>query len=254
MNTHEKSKNNNVCLTSCVPVNNKITHPIYLNVVTSDKYSFCAVKEFKKLNISTGKYETHTIDECDDNKHYKNNMKQNILNPSIDFNHEQFLLIYYDINSFDTGMDWLELNSYKNIVTRLRIFKCIVNAFKNTIEIFEKRFINIFIEIIKKIYISDIYKYLCNYIDFDKKKKELYYTNETKLSIDMYVIERTNLIINTFVKTETITNFFSKYFELLKNSSDFNEDILENMLNNFVIYCISKIEQTNKENEKTKDK
>jgi hypothetical protein len=241
---YPKSRNNYQCLTECLDANVQTLHPLYLTMV-SGNVPFCAVKGYKKYNSVTEEYEVDNIDYCDtkngDNYVQKKEENNNIMTPFIEFNYEQFLIINYDISNLEDGLDWCEKKNYVSLNTKIRIINCLINAFGNEIDIVEKRLCILFIEILKKKYMSDIYKKSYQYIEY--KNEYVTFTN-TNLDITEYSTERTNFLMETFLNENEIYKFMCQYFKNYKKNWNDIEDHFKNIINEFINYCVAKIKFT----------
>lgn len=248
---YPKSKNNYQCVGPCYPAGTMVVHPTQLEFVTEGPLPFCPIDEIMYTDNKSGETYRKSTDTCynpvEKDNVDKTQLELNILTPYIDFNSEQFLKIYYKIFSFDEAVDWIDDNKHVPMGTKIRILNCAIEAFNKTIELFDMRFCNFFMEFIKLKKIKLLYGTINKNIGFDKNTKEFLLIKEFSNTLENldYSTERINYIIQTFINKEEITKFLQKYFK--KNAginSTSEDDHLEKMANDLVIYIQNKIDMT----------
>jgi hypothetical protein len=243
-NKYPISRNNQQCLGPCYYANTKAIHPITLDPITYNE-DFCPISKLEILNKTTGKKEFHFVDTCykptDDETSNKKDIEINMLIPYIDFKTEQFLKIYYNIYSFEDGINWIETNKFTPIVTRIRILNSILKSYGNKVDIIDNRVTDFFIEVIKSQYIKKILLNLSKYIIINNNIVELGKSNNN-IEIDNNV--KINYIIKTFINNEEIHKFIIKYLRYRKDQWENINNYIENMINDLIEYIINKINLT----------
>lgn len=253
---YPKSDKGYPCLGPCYGTRVTSIHPITFDVITA-KNPYCPVAGYQKFYPSENKFKITYQDNCtQDTKNDvldKNEEIYNNLLPYMDFNIKDFLSMFYEINTFEEGITWIENNSDKNIRTRIRIFECILNVFGNNIEIIDNRIIDFVINIIKTNYIQQIYKNIKKYIKIDEKKnsieidkdgdiKEDIKKEDIKKDIkedDKNIVIKINFIIKTFINQDIIQKFLFKYFKLKKNEWNDIHDHINDIIIELEHYIIN---------------
>lgn len=243
---YPKSKNKKQCLGPCYKPGTTIVHPTYLEYVTDEINPFCPVEEWRQTDIVTGRTTGVITDTCFnpiDEQSTSKELEMNILTPYIDFNLDQFLKIYYEIFSFEHSIDWIDRNKHAPLNTKIRIINAALTTYGNKIEIFDSRFTDFFIEIIKRNEIANIYDKIHKNIGIDDASN-IYFVNASKndLSSKQKYVERTNYLIKIFLDKDEVTKFLSKYFRRKKQIwADIYNYIID-MINDFVNMIITKMQ------------
>lgn len=253
---YPKSKNKFQCLGPCYQPSTIIVHPTLLEIVTNNENPFCPVNEWTYEDPTTGRKQNKMTDICinpTENTNISNkDLELNILTPLVDFNAEQFLKIYYNIFSFEDGLDWCDTNKHAPIDTQLRIVKGILKVFGKNIDIIDSRFIDFLINLIKKKYISDIYIDLHKYIGVSMGTKDnanekfimLVNKDDNELNQNDYYLERINFFVKVFITKDDIYKFVMRYFKQRKDNWDNINDHVSNMLTDLTDYLTNKINLT----------
>lgn len=202
------SENGYKCLGKCYNANEPVIHPITGRIIYKN-YDFCPILGKKVTNVSINQMEF--TDKC-----IVNNDAKEIFDPSIflspsEFNYKIFLEIL-NIKSFDEGMLWLEKKKHVNIVTRMRVLKCLLNVYWNEFNFMNNIFIIFFIEMINKKLILDIYYEVGKYMDIDIDTKKIIITQENN-KLEEHKVEKINFIIDNFCENKFIKKFLVKYAE-----------------------------------------
>lgn len=202
------SENGYKCLGKCYNANEPVIHPVIGRVVYKN-YDFCPI--LGKKNTSANNNQIEFTDKCTIN----NNVKE-IFDPSIflkpsEFNYKIFLEML-NINSFDEGMEWIEKKKHVNIVTRMRVSRCLLSVYWNEFNFMNDIFIIFFIEMINKKLILDIYNEIGRYMDIDIDTKKIIITRENN-KLGEHKIEKINFIIDNFCDDKSIKKFLVKYAE-----------------------------------------
>lgn len=215
---YPKSKKKFQCLGPCYHPKTKVVHPTALEIVTDNEHPFCPVDEWTYNDEITGETKKLITDVCIKPTEKENilnkEMDLNILTPYIDFNSSQFLKIYYNIFTFEDGIDWLYRNQHVPLDTKSRIVNSLFVAFGENTEIFDVRLTDFVIEFIKKRKIQFIYDKIFKYIGI-KNDDVLLIQND--LPKNDHSVERINFLIKTFLTKEEVTKFLTKYFNSRKN-------------------------------------
>ena len=151
------SANGNQCIGPCYPKNKSSLHPIRMEIVTSKNHSYCAVNQFSKYNPDTKNTTIEYLDKCYDFQNIKdsendkndNDNIMNIITPFMDFNLHHFLSIFYNINNYEDGIDYLTSKEIP-FLTSHRIFEALLITYGKTIDIIDNRTIDFVIKLIKK--------------------------------------------------------------------------------------------------------
>jgi hypothetical protein len=247
---YPKSDKGYQCLGPCYDKYVTSIHPITFDVITS-KNPYCPVTGYQKFYPSENKFKITYLDECKNNDNNdtldKNEEIYNNLLPYMDFNIKDFLSIFYEINTFEDGINWIIDNSQSNIKTKTRIFECILSVFGKNIDIIDNRIIDFFINIIKMNYITKIYNNIKKYIYIDEKNNTVTIDKNTNDNTDNEKknIIKTNFIIKTFINQDIIQKFLFKYFKIKKNNWNDIHDYVDDLINELNHYIINIIKSSN---------
>ena len=243
---YSKSKNNKQCIGPCYKPKTWIIHPITLDYVTDYDDPFCPTNIWKN-KLPNGKTEELLTDTCNNpthiNDHFKKDMALNMLIPSIDFNPEEFLKIYYNIFSFEDALNWLDKNSHLTINTKIRIIESAFIAYGKTLDIIDFRLINFISDIIKYKWINHIYGKLNKYINIVDKNIVIVKPQNNKLNIDDHLIVRMNYLIDSLSENE-IQKFFEKFIKYSIHNINNNELNLNKIKNDLIDYLEQKMLKT----------
>ena len=147
-NKFPKSKNNNQCITPCFEKGSFITHPITLEIISSNYHPFCATNQYVYKDPTTGKKKELSYEICmgatTKDKYLKTkDISIQMLLPTINFDHGVFLKIQYNIHSFEDALDWIINNSHVPYNTIKRILDCAWNVYGFDIDLIDDRFIQV---------------------------------------------------------------------------------------------------------------
>lgn len=247
-NKYQKTKSGLQCIGNCYKKNTKIIHPISLDIVTSNKYNFCPVAEITGIDDKSGKIISKNIGECDNVtlKNDVNHISYDLLYPYADLNEDYFLEMYYDINSFNKGIEWIIDNKHLPLITRQRIFDLILDAYGNKLDIIDTsdtRIVDFIFDLIKFKYINNLVIALLKYINIDKDKNIVELKYNDKKETDETIIIKTNYVNKNILTIENMTNFISYYF-IKERTEDKMKSNSEIIINKFIIYIVSNIKKT----------
>jgi hypothetical protein len=111
---YPKSDKGYQCLGPCYDKYVTSVHPITFDVITS-KNQYCPVAGHQKFYPSENKFKITYQDECNqDDKNGtldKNEEIYNNLLPYMEFNIKDFLSMFYEINTFEDGINWISNNT-----------------------------------------------------------------------------------------------------------------------------------------------
>ena len=224
---YQISSNGHKCVGPCTPPYTEILHPINLEFVTKDT-NFCPVNKFISKN-KDGKVIINYVDECEKPDEERMYQLSELLIPQIQFQKKIFLATYYNINSIEDGIKWIDMNDTKPLKTKERIFNCCMEEYGDDLSIIDNRLIYF----IKKVCVSkldEIYQHLKYYIGIDNKEVFLiipkiskYPQNNEALPIIMqYIIVKLitieniqtllNRLINTNIKKANMTTIITNQF------------------------------------------
>lgn len=218
-----KSVNGKQCISKCYKENFQFTHPLTLETIIAPNKNLCSVIPFKN-----DKGETIAYDECnyiEADEHDGTNFEENLnmLNPIINFFPQNFLGVYYGIESIDDFYSWLENNISLSPITQLRVINCFILVYSNNINVFEEQLAINIQEIIKKFLIKIIYKKLCDYLNVVNNKVVCVEKSKNKLSKKDHIALRTDYIINNITTKENIFVILNNYLTYIKNNEPENE-------------------------------
>ncbi len=238
-NNYSLSKNNIQCIGPCYDQGKNIIHPITMQFIEGPNVPFCPTEIFESIDKSSGEKKTRYVDECfKPTANIDEDQKQNdYLNPNITFDAEIFLKNYYNINSYDELLNFLQKNSHIPTSTKLRLIECMWIYLKDIFVID-----TLIVEIITDFLINNIkniYNKLFQYIEVDSKKILF---KKTTLDKAKFNIERINFLKDKLIKDEEVNKFLNKYFEKNKKEK-INERFFQKneILKNFISYLENKI-------------
>lgn len=213
------SINNQQCVGPCYPANKIILHPITLNYLTS-KEPFCPTLRW----YDEKEHQYKNADIClipSDSNIDQQQIDTNLVVPTFYFNCEYFLKAYYDIYSFENATEWINVNSDQPYNTQLRVINCAWRVFGPDIDIMNDQLIEFYLNIIKKVWIREIYPKISKYIHIDKKDNNVYISADepdTQTSDKKYTVEKINYFNQKFNTRQIFYNVLKKYIDENKNN------------------------------------
>ena len=209
-----KGLNNQPCIGPCLPKDTVILHPIYLYPITDhDHKPFCPTFEWTNELGKRFSHDTCTAATIPD-KINKKDLELLYAIPNFGFDCEQFLKNYYDLYSFESVTEWL-YSENNNLNTKLRVMNCAFAAFGNNSYILNDQLIDFYIEIIKKLWINDIYTIIYQYITVTNNN--IYFKKNDDNKKDNK-IEKINFFLDKFVTRSTIYNVLKNFLEINKSN------------------------------------
>ena len=141
------------CIGPCYDKETWIVHPTTLEQHKSIDYPICPINKTVE-KTKDGRTKEVYFDVCymptESDAYSEKELEMNILLPHIDFSCDDFLKIYYNIYNLEDLFVWLDDNKSKPLKTRERLVGCSWNNYWKNMDVFDNRFIDFYIEIIKK--------------------------------------------------------------------------------------------------------
>lgn len=236
----QKSIHNQQCVGPCYKKDTRILHPLYFELITNDKDTFCPVTKW----VRDG--EERILDECYEieNVNKTDYNTSDLLFPYVNFNTQLFLESFYNIISFSNGIEWLNNNLHLNHKTLIRNFDLIFETFADSIDIIEFSDIKLtdfLIYIIKVKYINEIFIHLKNYIIINKD--EVFLKKNDEKDNDESIKIKTNYIIKKFIIQNVIKDFLIYYYDNKKFKFSELYSNMNFLIKNFINYIINEIEK-----------
>ena len=240
---YPKSKSGHRCLTPCYEPDTWVIHPQSLDYISHGKSPFCPISITDKGDFMDECYvPTNTEDFS------RADIEMNILVPKIDFNCNHFLKMYYNIESAGNAIDWITMHKEESIYTKLRIMECTLKEHGKNIEIMNVDLINFYIDVIKKIWMFNLFPKIEKYIVIENNK--IYFGNKhnheknDKHNYDNLRMTKINFIIDKFVNKNMVYKFLEHYFSKhLDHWNDINFHT-DKMQQEYIEYVLEKINAT----------
>ena len=236
------SKNGIKCIGPCYEKGKTFTHPELLIKIKNDKNNLCPTNKFIDENN-----EVNITDLCNKptNEIQKYNLGLFAITPTINFNGNYFLRIYYNIFSLDDAILWINKNKHLPKKTINRILNLSILEFLKDESLIDSRLINIFLNFFNKnidtvfLKLKNNISIKNNHVNFIKKNKNtnLDYFNQKE------IIEK--FLKKKIINENYINKFITKYVKSKKKTNwKNNQNHLMTILNDFSDYTIKKIELT----------
>ena len=242
---YPKSASGYQCIGPCHPKEKISIHPQTLDQVGSLNHPYCAVNEYTIKDKITGKDRKEIIDKCYNVNESGENKTDDILNtiiPYMDFNPQQFLLIFYSIKTYEEGIEYITTKSM-NLETKKRIFDCLINVFYSSINIIDNRTIDFVVSLIKKSYLDKFYFRIRKYIFYNSIDKTVKIgktpVTETDVESNENIEAKKYYIVKEFINTKDVSKFLFKYFKF-QQKKDITISI-DSMMDDFIAYIINVI-------------
>jgi len=235
---YQISLNGHKCAGPCVRPYTKILHPINLEYMTKDT-NFCPVDKFISKN-KDGKVIINYVDECAVPDETHTNQLSELLIPQIQFHKKIFLVTYYNINSLEEGIKWIDDNETKPIKTKERIFNCCMEEYGDDLSIVDNRLIQ-FVKKICLTRIEEIYTHLKYYIGIDMNEVFLINPQNSKYPQNIETIP----IIMQYISVKLITiENIQNLLNRLINVNMKKANMITIIVNQFIELIIMKIQKT----------
>ena len=245
---YPKSKKGFQCLGPCIYPKTMVIHPLTLDVIVDNDNAVCPVQPYVVVDPKTGKKEMVDRDICYEpiriNRADKKELELNLLLPTIDFNILHFLNIFYNIFTFEDGLDWIIKNNFKPHNTKERIFEMTMKTYGKDIDLIDTRTTDFFAEIIKKKYLGRILKKIGKHIIVEDDKV---YIDKNPLIVNLDKknnVVKINFIIEKFINTDTMSKFIIRYIKQKKNIWETIQHQVIEMVYEFTLYILQKINMT----------
>jgi len=219
INKHQKTKHSQQCIGPCYPPGSKFIHPNSLKTLTNTEKNSnkCPTNEWFD-NPTKKWYETDICYNQSTNDDIKQ-MEGQMLVPSYIFTPEKFLKLFYNIDTFDQSITWYFENANTPLSTRLRILESSLVQFGKQLDYISDDFVNVYIDIAKKLWINDIYKNIHQYIYINEKDEEIF-LKKNKEGDKQRKIEKINYIIKKFLTKQNIFDVLKQYIFANKKEWD----------------------------------
>lgn len=229
------------CIGPCYYANTVASHPISLEEITANT-NFCPTDKF--LYKKDGKVLIGKIDECEFPTARKSSedVDLNFIIPTITFDSEYFIKIYYKLNSLEETINWLDENKIIPFKTRERVFNNSMVVYGNELYILDNRLLN-FLNEIMLYNIKTLYKSLQKYIQIENNMVNIIYPNENQertkeqMKIIMAYIKEKLLGINN------IQQFMLKFTRNNKNKMN-QQNMSDVLITDMISHIIKKMEAT----------
>jgi len=226
-------ESDNRCIAPCHPKNSWIMHPITMKYIRVSDKPMCPINEQIVIDKKTGKKRTEDVAECGDSDSSKYTMTQ--INR---FSAKQFLLRYYNLETFDDAVNWVHNSKDESIRTRLRVMECVWRVYVNTDDfVIDNRLVEFYTMVIKQFWIKDLYNNTKNMIKVDGKRIKF---GNSKNGDSKHKVEKTNFLIKNTISPNSVFTILLNYQNKRKKKPNHN-----NTLKQFTVDSVVKrIEDT----------
>jgi hypothetical protein len=231
-----RSINNKQCLGPCYKPETKFIHPVYLQNVKNDflpvDKPICPTVAYEKKDELTNIKRVLTYDTCKIPTHDKDvSTPESLLFFQSGFTKDIFLSLYYNINSFESALEWINENENIPIETRERIINAALNLYGDNLEYLDDVFVNFYISYIKDKFMNIIYKNINENIGSKDNEILIVKSTNNNLKINDLKIERINYISEKFFNYTDTKKFLIKYIKAKNILFEDYNDVL------YVIYA-----------------
>lgn len=246
-NPHPISVHNKQCIGPCYYSGSKIIHPISLREIYNIPHNFCPVDAFIYNDPKTGKDEIMQYDTCYIPTAKETQLDEilinNIISPKINFSAEYFVKIYYNINSLEDMIRWLDENKDKSYSTKIRIFNNSMIVYGNHLNIVDHRIAN-FVNEIMLHSLPKLYRYLKNYFKIKNNNVIIVPFSESDVIHNTKHIKYIRQFIkDKFLGIDNMHQFMSKFIRYYKNQIT-DTQISDNLVNHMIDYIKKRINLT----------
>lgn len=230
MNKYGKSVNDRDCIGPCTKKYNRILHPITLNIKYLKFMDSCPVYPFLDKDTKELSY----YDQCKNATSVKNKDDEiDAILPHMDYSIKYFINTFYDISSFEDMLEWLNNNKKASIFTKLRIIKYTIKVYNDYTGVIDDILVNTFVEIIKKLWIANIYNVVHKYMKSDNGQIII----SNKLDTDEKnkdKKQKINLLIKKYTDKSYIYNFLDDYLNKYSDKEKEDINIKHELINSIV--------------------
>jgi hypothetical protein len=155
---YKKSTHGYQCIGPCYEKNTLIIHPLTLEQIQQGPNPFCPINPF--VDKSGMVKRTDDCDKADISSEIKTGVDLETLSPFIIFDSEKFLKIYYNVDSLESAIIWIDEHQSKlTYATIKRMMNCAIEVYgqENLTNVF---FIDFLTKIISKYWIRTFVKKL----------------------------------------------------------------------------------------------
>lgn len=216
---YPKSRTNKQCIGPCYPAKTRVIHPITVRYVTHFDEPFCPTHR----QVDDKTQEETWLDTCynvTETEQDLKEVKKNALSPSLAFNCEHFLRLYYKIDSMEDCLEWIDNHPSVSYYTKNRLINCAWGAYGEHLGEAITPIITFYLTMAKKRWMPYILQQLNRYlkiegesIKFGKQKKPT--------EPDYLRIEKINFIVDRLINFHTLQQFLNKY--IAENKGKWNE-------------------------------
>jgi hypothetical protein len=118
---YPKSIHGHQCISPCFPVGVWSSHPIILSAITNQEDAYCHIQPII-VDTKSNKKIIHDICAKPSSNEEIKNYNTKLIIPIADMDSGIFLRSFYNIHTFEDGINWIINNDNKPVMTRLRIF------------------------------------------------------------------------------------------------------------------------------------
>lgn len=247
-NKYPISKNGYQCIGPCHAPNTYIIHPNTLDIYISTEQNSCPINStlYSTHNNPDEKKILH-MDVCHDPSILQNSLisdigvtsAQHITTPSLTLGPALFLRNYYDIRSFEEGVDWLDRNMFIPYRTRERVFNQLMIKYGDDFSVADHRIVA-FIRDIMLHNLSVIFEGIGKYINIqgDKIVITIPKDGDIKPKLNKKQIHLVELYIKTkFIGESEVNHFISKFLRYKPedmNKPRFSKIIVHEMIKHVI--------------------
>ena len=239
------SKNNFKCLTPCLKPGQWILHPMKLEYMTNELKPFCLVEDYKAL--INNKYQILNIDICDNpielnNKNHEKSLNEVII-PTFELLSKDFLLLYYNIKSFEDTSEYINNKNNIPYLTKERLLNNSFKSFGPYLNELNDNILLTYQNIFKNDWIDYIYDNIYNYIKVDKNNFIKLIDIDKKINKNKDKDLKIKYILKKFINKEFCSKFLKYY---IKNTENFEKIYhhLEKQKNLLIFFIINKIKKS----------
>jgi hypothetical protein len=252
---YPKSVSGKQCIGPCYYADSTITHPITLEQIKSSA-NFCPVHRY--TYTQNNKTHVSIIDSClfptTNEADQSELFEANLIMPQIQFDSKYFIKIYYDLNSLDDAINWIDTNSNAPFKTKQRVFDHAMVVYGNQLTIIDHRLIN-FVNALMIRKMPKLYRHIRQYVEINEKTIQLVsektYNDENPENEQSTLSDQdkkkihltTEYIKEMFLGMDNIQQFLSKFLRYYKEQLQ-EPNLSEVFVDLMIEYIIKKINMT----------
>jgi hypothetical protein len=239
------SVNNQQCVGPCYQPGTPVIHPISLNLISAKDHPFCPT--FEWYNEKTKEYQqTDVCTAPSDISQMQQEINLNLVVPMFHFSCEYFLKAYYNIYSFEGATDWVYNNSRAPINSQLRILNCAWKVFGSNVDIINDQLINFYSNLIKTIWMKNIYPKVSKFIYIDETNNNIYLKENDQKDSEKRQIEKINYFNKKFNTSQIIYKVLQIYIKENKDKWNEIDDHNYGIRKQYTNYVIDGVKETTK--------